>query len=199
MRLHLHVLGNESKLVEKISLFHEQPLENVLLLNIIRKDEKVVGLKSKSDIQFTISFTQDNAAWEAKNIDIDTIKYKGKPCYIIQDMEVQRVNRRAAYREFIGGHMYISIITSCFESAMVEVRDISATGFAFYSKDDIAIGSKLVLKLRYYTICESLTGEIVRKVDDGARKLYGCKLDTNRQDLGKIMARIQREKMHNKK
>ena len=173
----------------------EQAMEDALLIYPLYDGTRIIGIKNKGDISIKISWTQDNAVWEIKNPIIDTVLYKRKYFYRIMDTEEAiQINRRGAYREFLGTMMKISSPNNQFEPINIYVKDISETGFSFITDKDFKVKEILVLRLFYFSTNEILPAIIVRRQENENDFTYGCRFIRINKDMGQIMAKIQREK-----
>lgn len=193
-KVELHINGNNQQLVEELTLAETQPFDDIVLFKVLYKNGKLLGLKNSENIRFSVLFVEDSTAWEVTSAKINTVSYNGAPYYRIDDEDVKKLNRRAAYRVYLGTNMYVRLVSSHDEILKVEVRDISETGFSFYSKENLPLKSKVVLNFHYGDIACALYATVVRKVDEGNRTLYGCKLSSDTKNMGKLMVKIQREK-----
>lgn len=128
--------------------------------------------------------------------------YKKEVFYTIDLESVgKRVNRRGAYRQYIGQGVFARIGAGTPEIQVV-LKDISNTGFAFIYREEIENyqRSMVLVQYEYRDEVESfnltLSGRVVRKqqLEDG-RFLYGCVLVKKNDLISKFVTYKQKEQL----
>lgn len=199
VKVEIHINAKGAHAMKESAVAENQPLEGEVLLEPCYLEDRLIGLSNKDGIEISLSWVDNNLAWKLTDVIISTVKVKGDPYYRISTQaEATRDNRRGAYREFVGRDMRINRLNKDFEGLTVEVKDVSATGFAFLSRTEMEIGEEIALKFQYDELSELLHGTIVRVQEMGRDTIYGCKLREDGKDMGRIMAQLQRNKQKEK-
>lgn len=188
--------GNTASFFSEIVLVRE----NSVLITSIKVNEHTVGFSDKCTINFLYKFDGRLYIWE--NVSVKLVRYDGA-IYHKVDMvgEGKPYNRRDSYRMYIGEDMPLYINSPSGPTAItVLVKDISETGVAFISKEDININRTIRLKLKDHNMLISLSGVIVRKeyLEHLDSFVYGCKFNEKNNRLGKYIARRQGEQLRMK-
>jgi hypothetical protein len=182
----------------KVSLIHD----SLLLLEPIYVNGNLVGFPKNCAVD--LNYTHESLFYIWRNIRIQTIMYKKQYYHaaeIIGDAEV--VNRRNNYRVYIGEEMDVSYFTEKGpKSIHTLIKDISETGFAFFSSDFFQIDRvvRLNIPMRDRSIMH-LSAKIVRSVppaEEGGETLYGCKFVERNAKLSNYLMKLQREKQKQK-
>ena len=170
-----------------------------------------------NDNQQPISFSSNKVALKVEYIDNSNnanvpilwedvfIKYvkKGKNGFhqIIQTKDGRTVNRRQAFRLYIGEDATLHITTTT-EAMQVILKDISSTGFGFVTEKDIDINKTRMCVLQSNIDGKriKLNGTIVRKKEiEGTEKfVYGCQLPKFALNLIRLY-QLNKEKNYNKR
>lgn len=199
VKVEIHINAKGAHAMKESAVAENQPLEGEVLLEPCYLDDRLIGLSNKEGIEISLSWVDNNLAWKLTDVTISTVKVKGDPYYRISTQaEAAKDNRRGAYREFVGRDMRINRLNKDFEGLTVEVKDVSATGFAFLTRTEMEIGEEIALKFQYDELSELLHGTIVRVQEMGRDTIYGCKLREDGKDMGRIMAQLQRNKQKEK-
>ena len=175
-------------------------IENSVLINPIIVDEKTLGFTDSNQVNFI--YISEDKVFVWNHIDVILIKYNGN-MYHKADLSGDGVpyNRRNSYRMYIGEDMPLHINTSRGSSTInVLVKDVSETGVAFITEEDLSIGRVFRLKLKDNNRLINLSGVIVRKeyLDHLGSFLYGCKFNEYNTVLGGYIARKQNELLKKK-
>ncbi|MCR5154649.1 MAG: PilZ domain-containing protein [Lachnospiraceae bacterium] len=173
-----------------------------ILLEPIKVDNKVVGFPPSCTVN--VIYAGDERAYIWKNSDVKLVKV-GKNIYysITSFLQGEPINRRGAYRVYIGEEMYLTTFTNDGpKSLTVILKDISESGFAFITKEAFDIGRAVRLS---FTVGSRehelrLPATIVRRQEDenSIRVLYGCKLTDKNKLLSGILMHIQQERQKKK-
>ena len=188
----------EGSFESKVSLTHE----SLLLLEPIYVNGNLVGFPKNCVVD--LNYTYESLFYIWRNIKIQTIMYKKQYYHaaeLIGDAEV--VNRRNNFRVYIGEEMDVSYFTDKGPKAIhTLIKDISETGFAFFSTDPFQIDRvvRLNIPMRDRSILH-LSAKIVREVppnEEGGPTLYGCKFVERNGKLSSWLMKLQREKQKQK-
>lgn len=171
-----------------------------VLINTIKVNDQTVGFSDKCQINFLYKEEGKVFIWE--NIDVKLVKYDGNIYHKIDIFgEGKPHNRRDSYRMYIGEDMPLYVNTASGPTALsVLVKDISETGVAFITKEEIDIDRTIRLKLKDNNAIISLSGVIIRKefLPNLDSYLYGCKFNEKNNKLGKYIAKRQGELLRKK-
>jgi c-di-GMP-binding flagellar brake protein YcgR len=173
---------------------------NSVLISPIKVNEQTIGFSDKCQLNFLYKIDGKVFLWE--RVSVKYVKYDGGIYHKIDlSGEGKPYNRRDAYRMFIGEDMPLYVNTANGPTALsVLVKDISETGVAFITKDDIDVERTIRLKLKDNNSTISLSGIIVRKeyLEHLSSFLYGCKFNEKNSRLGKYIAKKQYELLRKK-
>lgn len=179
----------------------EHVVEDVALLTPIRLNGKLVGFPPSCAVNLLYSANEHVYVW--RNVAVKAITYKGTPYHsvrLIGDAEV--VNRRGAYRVYIGKTMKVTTFTTEGPKNMeVLIRDISETGFSFFSTEALDLGRVVRLNLDLTKGFLKLSATIVRTQEMEQQKnglLYGCKFTERNQLLPSYLMAVQRERQQSR-
>jgi len=173
---------------------------NSVLITTIKVNDQTVGFSDKCQINFLYKVEGRLFIWENTNVKL--IKYDGTIYHKIDIFgEGKPHNRRNSYRMYIGEDMSLYVNTASGPTAFsVLVKDISETGVAFITKEDIDIDRTIRLKLKDNNVIISISGIIIRKefLPNLSSNLYGCRFNEKNNKLGKFIARKQGELLRKK-
>lgn len=180
----------------------EGMIGNSVLLTPIHLDGKIVGFPAYLTVNLLYSEEDQLYCWS--NIHVKAVRYRG---HIYHSVELQGsafpVNRRGAYRVFIGETRFIYHRNQT-DTKMYEIllRDISETGMCYMSKDHFDVGRTVHLQLRLASGHElSLRAKILWKRENPNRSttfLYGCKFMEKSKYLSSYLMSIQQEQQKGK-
>ena len=179
-----NILQFESKSMEIV--------QDDLLIECVRYNNKVVNLASKNVV---VSVTVDENPLPVKfsDVDMSVVKKDGELYHRVRTAKDGReVNRRESFRVFIG-EPGLAQINENTKTRDVLVKDISTTGFAIVSDDDLDINTNIRLSFIDKGTQIILQGCVVRKEYRNNRVIYGCKLVKAPKGLGNYLARKQRK------
>lgn len=175
-------------------------VNNSVLVNTIKVNDQTIGFSDKCQLNLIYKLDGKVFIWE--NVSVKLVKYNGNVCHKIDLFgEGKPYNRRNSYRMYIGEDMPLYINSASGPSAIsVLVKDISETGVAFITKDEIDIDRTIRLRLKDNNNIISLSGVIVRKefLHNLASYVYGCKFNEKNSNLGKFIAKKQGEQLKKK-
>ena len=173
---------------------------NSVLVSTIKVNDQTVGFSEKCLINFLYKVEGKLFIWE--NVNVKLVKYEGEICHKIDLMnEGKPYNRRDSYRMYVGEDMLLYVNSASGPTAItVLVKDISETGVAFITKDEIDIERTIKLKLKDNATLITLSGVIVRRefLQNLNSFLYGCKFNEKNDKLGRYIARKQGELLRKK-
>ncbi len=196
--------SNSKNFIEFSSTTAEIYNETLLISPIVNNEGKTLNLSSDKlsvQLEYIDEADGNKTAIIWKDVIVNYINKKGVKFHqVIQTTEGKSVNRRNAFRLFLGDKATVQLIGSN-EIYDVIIRDISSTGFGFVIDKDIDISVVNMCTLSTY-IDEKhiiLKGTIVRKqvVDEenSNKIIYGCQLSKFSAELDKLINIKQREKL----
>lgn len=170
--------------------------DNALFTDVIRYNDKVVGFNGNGLSVDLIYFRQESLPVVWKSVTCKTVSVNGEVLYKIKAAsEGFELNRRTTFRVFVGaeGTSQIGINKKALD---VTVKDVSETGFAFVSNEDMDVNFPCPVRLVFSDLNENfvLIGVVVRKVtvDDG-KIIYGCRLSQVNNKLSRYINEKQRK------
>jgi c-di-GMP-binding flagellar brake protein YcgR len=174
--------------------------DNSVLIYTIKVEDQTLGFSEKYLLNFLFKIDGRLYIWE--NVNVKLVKYDGTIYHKIDIYgQGKPYNRRASYRMYIGEDMPLYVNTATGPSALsVLVKDISNTGVAFITNEEIDVERTFRLKLKDNNSIINLSGIVVRKefIPHLNSFLYGCKFNEKNNFLGKYIAKKQNEMLQKK-
>ena len=158
-----------------------------ILLDVPRVDDKRLSFKGVST---SILTEKDGGAYEFSPCNI--VFYKG--AYVAQcGKEGRKINRRKNFR--VGISIMGSMIRGGDSPVNVYVRDVSASGFSITTERQLSLGEEITVRYSDMGIKLSLTGNIVRMVEnqEEGKNVYGCKLLRESEGISQYVQQKQRD------
>lgn len=172
-------------------------VKNSMLISPITVNDQTIGFDEDCLMHLIININKKVYLWN--DITIKLVKYNDSIYHKIDiSGEGKPYNRRDAFRIYIGEDMPIYINTTTGPLALsVLVKDISETGVAFITKEELETERTIRLKLKDHHHIISLSGMIIRKefLPHLNSYLYGCKFIEKNNKLGGFIARRQGEQL----
>lgn len=190
--------GKKSTLLTSI----EDIVDKGILLTPIHLDGKIVGFPPTFTVNFLYPENGQVFCWN--NVTIKAVRYRGHVYhYVTLSGSAIVLNRRGAYRVYIGEKMNVLKITHAGSQLHeVLVRDISETGTCFMTKTEFNVGRTVRLQLRFRSGIElSLRSEILWKRENPNRKttyLYGCRFTEKNKQLNTYLMGVQQAQQRKK-
>ncbi len=197
VELEIFMNGKKTTLLTSV----EQIVGNKVLLTPIQMNGKVVGFPP--DCVVNLLYVEEKHVYCWKGIKIKAIKYENKVYHCAELVaEAELLNRRGAYRVYIGSQMLLTCFTANGPKTIkVLVKDISESGMSFFSQEEFSVGRTVRLHLRVGEKHElQLSSQIIRTQDfeDKIETLYGCKFSEKNPQLTNFLMKIQQEKQRQK-
>ncbi len=175
-------------------------MNDSVLVHGIKVDNQTVGFSENCMVNFM--YKDDGKLYIWDNVRISLVRFDSEVYHKIDVFgDGKPHNRREAYRLYIGENMPLYINTVSGPSAIdVLIKDLSESGVAFVTKEDLDIDRTFRLKIRDNKYIISLSGIIVRKEELSHLKafLYGCKFNEKNNLLPKYIARKQGDQLKSK-
>lgn len=175
----------------------EKVIGTTALLTPIQMNGKVVGFPP--DCVVNLLYVGENQVFCWKNVKIKAVRFE-KNIYhsaeLVADAEI--LNRRGAYRVFVGEQMLLTAFSANGpKNYNVQLKDISETGMAFFSKEEFDVGRTVRLHFSVKKGQElPLSSQIIRiqEFENRQDKLYGCKFVEKNNRLIGILMHLQQER-----
>lgn len=125
-------------------------------------------------------FTVKDGIYNFQDLKIEASTIMDKNVYLLfSDTDCTKINRREAYRLFVGEILKINVISKDGSTKVYDgiLKDMSILGMGIILKNDIEIGTMINVQYSYGGICVQLVGEVIRKskMDRFRAYTYGCK------------------------
>lgn len=179
----------------------EHVIGQTILLTPIQIGGKVVGFPPNCAVHFL--YVGENQVFCWKNVKVKAVRYE-KGIYHCVELsgEAEILNRRGAYRVFIGENMTLTAFSAQGpKNYTVQLKDISETGMAYFSKDEFDVGRTVRLQLSIKKGSDlPLSAQIIRiqEFENRPEKLYGCKFVEKNNRLVTYLMHLQQERQRQK-
>lgn len=171
----------------------EQVVGTSALLSPITSNGKLVGFPPTCNINLLYTASDKVFVWY--HVTLKTIRYENRVFHCVDLAgDAETLNRRGAYRVYIGERMFVTTFTSEGPKQIeVLVKDISETGFAFFSKENLDIGRTVRLNLELEKGVLKLSAQIVRiqQVENRTEVIYGCRFSEHNPMISSYLMKIQ--------
>jgi c-di-GMP-binding flagellar brake protein YcgR len=161
-----------------------------IIIPAILQGNQVVdpGLIMDAELVYTVK----DGVFQFTNLKIDVSMIMEMRAYLVSTEEdISRLNRREAYRVFIGEILKITTISKGGRKRTYEgiLKDVSVLGMGVILKSDIEIGSMISILYTYEGLNVYLLGEIIRKEKIGRYRAftYGCKFKDPNNTINRIV------------
>lgn len=157
-----------------------------IVLDIPKVEDKHLSFKG---VTTSILTERDGGAYEFTPCNV--VYYKG--FYIAQCLnEGHKINRRKNFR--VGISIIGSMIRGGDSPVNVYVRDVSASGFSITTERELSLGEEITVRYSDMGIKISLTGNIVRMVnEEEGKNIYGCRLLRESEGIAQYVQQKQRD------
>ena len=179
----------------------EHIVGNTVLLTPIQINGKVVGFPPNCSV--TLLYVGEKQVFCWKNIVLKAVRYE-KNIYHSAELpgEAEILNRRGSYRVFVGAQMRLTAFSANGpKHYMVQLKDISESGMAFFSKDEFDVGRTVRLTFSVKKGVEiPLSSQVIRvqEFENKQERLYGCKFVEKNPRLVSILMYLQQERQREK-
>ncbi len=138
--------------------------EQCLMIPAILNRNQVLDPSGLTDVE--IIFTVKDGVFIYKDVKLETSIIMEKNVYLVfSEEDVARLNRREAYRVFIGEILDITVLARNGQRNVYNgiLKDMSTLGMGVILKNEIEIGSTLQVVYQYEGLNINLVGEVNRK------------------------------------
>ena len=141
---------------------------------------------------FEILYSTKEGIFNFQTLRADANIYLGMRVYYIScDEDVQRLNRREAYRVFFGEIVRITVISENGRQRNTEgiLKDLSVTGMGVIAKQELEIGAMMKIVYNYDGLYFLLYGKIIRKEKVYRYRAfsYGCEFKEPNNSINRII------------
>ncbi len=156
-----------------------------LLLDVPKVDDKRLSFKG---VTTAIQAEHEGGVYQFSPCSV--VFYKG--FYVAQcQKEGRKINRRKNFR--VGVSIVGSMIRGGDSPVNVYVRDVSASGFSITTERILNIGEEITVRYSDLGIKMSLTGKIVRVVEDEGKNVYGLTMERESPAIASYVQQKQRD------
>ncbi len=192
-------IDTESKLILKFR-YKEKPYSMALVLMAksskyivvpaILEKNQLVDPASLTDKE--LIYTTKDGVFQFASTRMETAVFMGMRVYYVSSEEdVTKMNRRGAYRVFIGDLVKITIILENGKRKYVEgiLKNLSVTGMGIILKQDFEIGSAMRIVYEFEGVSFLLSGQVVRKEKVARYRAfaYGCRFKDPNNSINRII------------
>lgn len=173
-------------------------LEDAVLISPITVGSKSVGFSEDMKARFSVVIKGTPFIWDDPKIRL--VKY-GKGMYHMVTLKGagNYVNRRQAYRQYIGEEMPITLLRQDGhrDALKVLVKDLSETGVGLVSDVKMETDDSIRLRISDAGFLMSINAVVVRIQEDKERRdrIYGCQFTEKVPKLAQYIMQIQRENL----
>lgn len=197
IELEIFMNGKKTTLLTSV----EQVIDTTVLLTPIQLNGKVVGFPP--DCTVNLLYVEENHVFCWKNVKVKVVRYEKNVYHSVELIaEAEILNRRGAYRVFIGENMQLTAFTANGPKTYnVLLKDVSETGMAFYTKEEFDVGRTVRLHLVVSSAHElQLSSQIIRiqNFEDRQDHLYGCKFLERNDRLITYLMKLQQDRQRQK-
>ena len=198
IELEVTLNGKKATLLTSVEVI----LKNTVLMTPIQLNGKMIGFPPPYTVNFL--YPEADLAYCWQNVSIKPVRYQNRLYHSVTlNGDALTINRRGAYRVYIGKKMNILVATSTGSDLHeIHVRDISETGMAFLAKEEFSVGKTVRLQLKVNGgPALSLAAQILWKRDSESRiadYLYGCKFLDRNKFLSSYLMSLQQEQQRKK-
>lgn len=173
-------------------------IDDSVLIEPIMHRNKAVGFPDNIKSRFSVVVKGTPFVWSDPKIRL--VKYGGNLYHMVTLPGVGNyVNRRQAYRQYVGTEMPITVIRQGGERDMhtVTIKDLSETGVGIVSDVLMNVDDSIRLRISDEGYLMSVNAVVVRiQEDKGKRdKVYGCQFTESVPKMSQYIMQIQRDRL----
>ncbi len=161
-----------------------------IIIPAILQGKQIVdpGLITDTELAYTVK----DGVFQFTSLKIEASVIMDMRVYLVSTEEdIARLNRREAYRVFIGEILKIMTVSKGGRKRTYEgiLKDVSIRGMGVILKCDIELGSTIYIPYSYEGLNVPLTGEVIRKEKIGKYRAYsyGCKFQEPNHNINRIV------------
>ena len=166
---------------------------NIIIPAILEHDQ-AISPDALNEVEMI--YTVKDGFYRFANLKMEGITYRGIRAYSIHsDEDVERSNRREAYRVFIGELVTVMVIKEDGNIRNIQgiLKNISNTGMGVILKQDFEMGTTMRIIYNFEGLDFFMQGKVVRKDKmRGFRAFhYGCAFKEPNNSLNRVMIQKQ--------
>jgi len=173
-------------------------IDDAVLITPIMVGNKAVGFPEELKTRFSVVVKGTPFVWNDPKIRL--VKYAGKMYHMVSiPGEGNYVNRRQAYRQYVGEEMPITLFRQdgARDVLTVLVKDLSETGVGIVSDVIMDVEDSIRLRISDEGFLMSVNAVIVRIQEDKDKRdrIYGCQFTEKIPKLSQYIMQIQRDRL----
>lgn len=173
-------------------------VDDAVLVDPIMMGGKAVGFPDELKMRLSVVIKGTPFVWNDPKIRL--VKYAGKMYHMVSiPGEGNYVNRRQAFRQYVGEEMPITVTHHGGERDVltVLVKDLSETGVGIVSDVLMDVEDSIRLRISDAGYLMSINAVIVRiqEEKDKRDRIYGCQFTEKVPKLSQYIMQIQRDKL----
>lgn len=173
-------------------------LDDAVLISPIVVGGKAVGFPEELKTRFSVVIKGIPFVWNDPKIRL--VKYAGNMYHMVSlPGEGNYINRRQAYRQYVGEEMPITLFRQGGERDVltVMVKDLSETGVGFVSDVMMNVEDSIRIRISDEGFLMSINAVIVRIQEDKDKRdrIYGCQFTDKVPKLSQYIMQIQRDRL----
>lgn len=173
-------------------------VDDAVLIAPIMSGTKAVGFPEEIKMRFSVVVKGTPFVWNDPKIRL--VKYAGNMYHMVSlSGEGNYVNRRQAYRQYVGEEMPITLTRQdgARDVMTVLVKDLSETGVGIVSDVMMDLDDSIRLRISDEGFLMSINAVIVRIQEDKDKRdrVYGCQFTDKVPKLAQYIMQIQRNRL----
>lgn len=173
-------------------------IDDAVLITPIMVGNKAVGFPEELKTRFSVVVKGIPFVWNDPKIRL--VKYAGKMYHMVSiPGEGNYVNRRQAYRQYVGEEMPITLFRQdgARDVLTVLVKDLSETGVGIVSDVIMDVEDSIRLRISDEGFLMSVNAVIVRIQEDKDKRdrIYGCQFTEKIPKLSQYIMQLQRDRL----
>ena len=173
-------------------------IDDSVLISPIMVGTKAVGFPDELKTRFSAVIKGTPYVWDDPKVRL--VKYAGEMYHMVTiPGEGNYVNRRQAYRQYVGAEMPITLTRQDGERDVltVLVKDLSETGVGIVSDVMMNVEDSIRLRISDAGYLMSINAVIVRIQEDKDKRdrIYGCQFTEKIPKLSQYIMQIQRDRL----
>lgn len=173
-------------------------VDDAVLIAPIMSGTKAVGFPEEIKMRFSVVVKGTPFVWNDPKIRL--VKYAGNMYHMVSlSGEGNYVNRRQAYRQYVGEEMPITLTRQdgARDVMTVLVKDLSETGVGIVSDVMMNLDDSIRLRISDEGFLMSINAVIVRIQEDKDKRdrVYGCQFTDKVPKLAQYIMQIQRNRL----
>ncbi|MBH1939966.1 PilZ domain-containing protein [Mobilitalea sibirica] len=162
-----------------------------IIIPSLLEDNQVLDPSKMQDVE--IIYTLQEGIFTFTSLTFEVAEYQGMRVYYVSSQEnIERLNRREAYRLFIGEILKVTIVNKQGKRKIVEgvLKNVSVTGMCIVLKNELETGDTLKCLYNFEGLNIYLSGKIIRKekMQRYHAFSYGCVFKDHNSGVSRMIA-----------